>query len=71
MGDAASTSTGTNDWRWLEVRCRVELEPDDDERTWTRRIVESYGVDPATFGATIHADRQIATCHPVRVVTLG
>lgn len=60
-----------NAWRTLELRCRVDLSHDDDERTMTKRIIESYGADPDAFGATIWADRRIATLRPVRAVTLG
>ena len=60
-----------NAWRTLELRCRVELAPDDDERTMTKRIIESYGADPAAFGDTVAADRRIATCIPIRAVTMG
>jgi PPOX class probable F420-dependent enzyme len=60
-----------NAYRTLEIRADVQLAPDDDDRTGTKQVISSYGVDPATFAETVAKERVIATFVPRRIVTLG
>jgi PPOX class probable F420-dependent enzyme len=61
----------TNPYRTLEVRADVTIEPDDAARTGTRRVISSYGVDPATMQEQLDEDRVIVTFTPTRVIAQG
>ena len=61
----------TNPYRTLEVRADVTLEPDDTERTGTRHVIASCGVDPAAMQAQLDEDRVIVTFTPTRIVAQG
>jgi PPOX class probable F420-dependent enzyme len=58
-------------YRTLEVRAVAEIEPDDAERTGTRRIITSYGVDPASMQAQLDEERVLVTFTPTRVIAQG
>jgi PPOX class probable F420-dependent enzyme len=58
-------------YRTLEVRADVKMVPDDADRAFTKRIIESYGVDPASMADTVAEERVILTFVPRRVVTFG
>lgn len=60
-----------NPYRTLEVRADVELTDDDDQRSMTRKVISSYGVDPETMPAALTEERTIVTFRPRRVVTMG
>ena len=61
----------SNVHRTLEVRAAVSLAADDAQRTMTRAIIASYGIDPMVYAASIAEERTVATLHPTRVRTIG
>jgi PPOX class probable F420-dependent enzyme len=61
----------TNPFRTLEVRADVAIGPDDAERTGTRHVIGSYGVDPAGMQALLDEDRVMVTFTPTRVIAQG
>jgi PPOX class probable F420-dependent enzyme len=61
----------TNPYRTLEIRGEIELAPDDEERTFTRRIITSYGMALDSMEEQIDADRAIMTLVPTRVIAQG
>ena len=60
-----------NPYRTLEIRAIASIEPDDAERTGTRHVISSYGVDPASMQAQLDEDRVIVTFTPRRVIAQG
>jgi PPOX class probable F420-dependent enzyme len=60
-----------NPYRTLEIRATATIEPDDADRTGTRRVISSYGVDPASMQAQLDEERIIVTFTPTRVVAQG
>ncbi len=60
-----------NPYRTLEIRADVSLEPDDADRTATRRLMASHGMDPSSMPELLAEERIIVTLTPTRVVTLG
>ena len=57
-------------FRTLEVRADVLLSDDDADRTFTRRIIESYGADPNGF-PTLNDPRAVLTFVPRHIVAFG
>jgi PPOX class probable F420-dependent enzyme len=58
-----------NQFRTLEVRGDVTIEPDPELKT-LQRVLADYGTDLASFGGPIE-DRVTVTLHPARVVAVG
>jgi PPOX class probable F420-dependent enzyme len=57
-------------FRTLEVRADVQLSDDDEGRSFTRKIIESYGANPDHF-PTLTDPRAILTFLPRRIVAFG
>jgi PPOX class probable F420-dependent enzyme len=58
-----------NDYRTLEVRGNVTIEP-DPELTTLQRVLAAYGTDLESFPGPLE-DRATVTLHPTHVVALG
>jgi PPOX class probable F420-dependent enzyme len=56
-----------NRYRYLEVRATVSIVPDDDDRTFARKVFAAYGSDIEAMPELLAEERAIVTFAPERV----
>ena len=61
----------TDPFHTLEVRARAEIAPDDDERSFMKEIIATYGQTLESMAEQAREERIIVTFHPTRIRAQG